>query len=49
MEKVNAKIYIYRINRVVEISSKKLLLFFYYNLVKTNLMGTLWFSKLAPL
>ena len=49
MEKVSAEIHMYIINRAVEISSKKLLFLFYYNLVKTNLMGTLWFSKLAPL
>lgn len=48
MEKVNAKIHTYKINRVVKISSEKLLLLFYNKVVKTNLMGALWFSILVP-
>lgn len=47
-EKVNAKIYTYRIG-VAEIGSENLLLLLYYNLVQTNLMGTLLFSKLPSL
>lgn len=48
MENVKAKIHTYKINKVVKISSGKLLLLFYYKVVKTNLMGALRFSNLVP-